>query len=74
MKLLKELEKDNRDKILGLLLSAFALLLIISLISYDFSGDHERIRGFFEGGDFGSLFTGLNNSGGVIGALIAFLM
>ena len=48
MKLLKELEKDNRDKILGLLLCAFALLLVISLISYDFQGDHQKIRAFFE--------------------------
>ena len=74
MKLLKELEKDNRDKILGLLLCAFALLLIISLISYDFEGDHLKIRALFDGGDLGSVFTGLNNRGGIVGAAISFLL
>jgi S-DNA-T family DNA segregation ATPase FtsK/SpoIIIE len=74
MKLLKELEKDNRDKILGLLLCAFALLLIISLISYDFESDHAKIRALFEGGDFGSVFSGLNNRGGIVGASISFLL
>jgi len=74
MKLLKELEKDNRDKILGLLLCAFALLLIISLISYDFEGDHLKIRALFEGGDFGSVFSGLSNRGGIVGASISFLL
>lgn len=72
MKLLKELEKDNRDKILGLLLCAFSLLLIISLLSYDFNDDHSRIKAVFEGGDLGSIFSGLNNRGGVVGAVIAF--
>ena len=74
MKLLKELEKDNRDKILGLLLCAFALLLVISLISYDFEGDHLKIRALFEGGDFGSVFSGLSNRGGIVGASISFLL
>jgi S-DNA-T family DNA segregation ATPase FtsK/SpoIIIE len=74
MKLLKELEKDNRDKILGLLLCAFALLLIISLISYDFEGDHQKIKALFDGGDFGSVFSGLNNRGGMIGAAISFVL
>jgi len=74
MKLLKELEKDNRDKILGLLLCAFALLLIISLISYDFEGDHTKIKALFDGGDFGSVFSGLNNRGGIVGATISFLL
>jgi hypothetical protein len=74
MKLLKELEKDNRDKILGLLLCAFALLLIISLISYDFESDHSKIRALFDGGDFGSIFSGLSNRGGIVGASISFLL
>jgi len=72
MKLLKELEKDNRDKIFGLLLCAFSLLLIISLLSYDFDGDHSKIKAVFDGGDLGSIFSGLNNRGGVVGAVIAF--
>ncbi|UCE65585.1 MAG: DNA translocase FtsK [Candidatus Zixiibacteriota bacterium] len=74
MKLLKELEKDNRDKILGLLLCAFALLLIISLISYDFESDHSKIRALFDGGDLGPVFSGLNNRGGIVGAAISFLL
>ncbi|UCC80160.1 MAG: DNA translocase FtsK [Candidatus Zixiibacteriota bacterium] len=74
MKLLKELDKDNRDKILGLLLCAFALLLIISLISYDFQGDHSKIRALFDGGDLGSVFSGLNNRGGIVGAVISFFL
>ncbi len=74
MKLLKELDKDNRDKILGLLLCAFALLLIISLISYDFQGDHLKIRALFDGGDLGSVFSGLNNRGGIVGAVISFFL
>ncbi len=74
MRLLKELEKDNRDKILGLLLAALSLLLFISLITYDFNDDHARIKSAFSEGGYGSLFSGLNNRGGVVGALIAFLM
>jgi S-DNA-T family DNA segregation ATPase FtsK/SpoIIIE len=74
MKLLKELEKDNRDKILGLLLCAFSLLLIISLMTYDFEGDHVKIRALFDGGSLGSVISGLNNSGGIVGAVISFLL
>jgi S-DNA-T family DNA segregation ATPase FtsK/SpoIIIE len=74
MRLLKELEKDKRDKILGLLLCALALLLFISLITYDFEGDHQKLSSAFDGGDYGSVFTGLNNRGGVVGAFIAFIL
>jgi S-DNA-T family DNA segregation ATPase FtsK/SpoIIIE len=74
MKLLKELEKDKKDKILGLLLSALSLLLFISLISYDFSEDHGKIQTALSTGDYGAIFTGLNNQGGVVGALIAFAL
>lgn len=74
MKLLKELEKDKKDKILGLLLSALSLLLFISLISYDFSADHGRISTALSTGEYGTIFTGLGNQGGVVGALIAFVL
>lgn len=74
MRLLKELEKDKKDKILGLLLSALALLLFISLISYDFSEDHSRIRTALSTGEYGTIFTGLSNQGGIVGALIAFTL
>ena len=74
MKLLKEMEKEKRDKILGLLLSALALLLFISLISYDFSEDHTRITTAISTGEYGSIFTGLANQGGVVGASIAFIL
>ena len=72
MKLLKELEKDKKDKILGLLLSALSLLLFVSLISYDFAGDHSRLSAAISSGDYSGIFTGLNNQGGIVGALIAF--
>lgn len=74
MKLLKELEKDKKDKILGLLLSALSLLLFISLISYDFAADHARISTAVSSGEYGTIFTGLGNQGGVVGALIAFVL
>ncbi len=74
MKLLKELEKDKKDKILGLLLSALSLLLFISLISYDFSEDHAKIQTALSTGEYGTIFTGLSNQGGVVGALIAFAL
>ncbi|MEE9553762.1 MAG: DNA translocase FtsK 4TM domain-containing protein [candidate division Zixibacteria bacterium] len=74
MRLLKELEKDKRDKILGLLLSALALLLFISLITYDFTGDHSKIVSAVEQGEYGSLISDLNNRGGIVGALIAYFL
>ncbi len=74
MKLLRELEKDKKDKILGLLLSALALLLFISLISYDFSDDHSKIQTALSTGEYSPIFTGLANQGGIVGALIAFFL
>ncbi len=74
MKLLRELEKDKKDKILGLLLSALALLLFISLLSYDFSDDHSKIQTALSTGEYGTIFTGLANQGGIVGALIAFFL
>jgi S-DNA-T family DNA segregation ATPase FtsK/SpoIIIE len=74
MRLLRELEKDKKDKILGLLLSALSLLLFVSLISYDFAGDHSKLNTAISTGDYGGIFTGLNNQGGVVGALIAFAL
>jgi S-DNA-T family DNA segregation ATPase FtsK/SpoIIIE len=61
MKMLKELEKKQKNRVLGLLLCTLALLLLISLISYsknDFSG-----KGF----EFGNI----HNQGGIAGAFIA---
>jgi S-DNA-T family DNA segregation ATPase FtsK/SpoIIIE len=61
MKMLKELEKKKKNRVLGLLLCTLALLLLVSLISYtksDFSG-----RGF----EFGNI----RNQGGIAGAFIA---
>jgi len=74
MNLLKDLEKDKRDKILGLLLFALALLLFISLISYDFVDDHQKIKNAMDQSDYGSIFDGLRNKGGVVGALIAYFL
>ena len=74
MKLLKELEKDKRDKILGLLLTALALLLFISLITYDFDSDHAKISQALDEGEYGVLFSGLNNRGGVVGAVISYIL
>lgn len=74
MRLLQELERDKRDKILGILFSALALLLFISLISYDFDNDHHRLKSAIDQSDFGSIFSGLNNRGGVVGALTAYML
>ncbi len=74
MRLLKELEKEKRDKILGLLLAALALLLLISLITYDFAGDHSKISIALDQGEYSSLFSDLNNRGGVVGALISYFL
>ena len=73
MKLLKELEQDNRNKILGLLLIALSLLFFISLVSIDIEFDHPKIKLAFTAGEFKALFSGLNNHGGVVGGLIAFM-
>ncbi len=74
MRLLKDLEKSKRDKILGLLLTALALLLFISLITYDFDADHPKIKQALGDGEYGSLFSGLNNRGGVVGAVISYIL
>ncbi len=61
MKMLKELEKKKKNRVLGLLFCTLALLLLVSLISYsksDFSG-----RGF--------VFDNIRNEGGIAGAFIA---
>lgn len=57
MKLLKELEEKKKNKILGLLLCTLALLLFVSLISYD-KADYPE-------------FAELHNRGGIAGAYIA---
>jgi DNA segregation ATPase FtsK/SpoIIIE, S-DNA-T family len=57
MKLLKELEKNNKNRVLGLLLCVLALLLLVSIISYD-SGDYAD-------------FSNIHNRGGIAGAFIA---
>ena len=61
MKMLKELEKSKKNRILGLLLCTLALLLLISLISYN-------------GSDYsGSTFSeDIHNRGGLAGALIGY--
>ena len=74
MKLLKELEKNKKDKILGLLLFTLALLLFVSLLSYDFAVDHPNIKKALSSGDYGQLLQGLHNRGGVVGAVIAYLL
>jgi S-DNA-T family DNA segregation ATPase FtsK/SpoIIIE len=74
MKLLKELEKNKKDKILGLLLFTLALLLFVSLLSYDFTTDHANINKALANGDYGQLLDGLHNRGGVVGAVIAYLL
>jgi S-DNA-T family DNA segregation ATPase FtsK/SpoIIIE len=61
MKMLKELEKKKKNKVLGLLLCTLALLLLVSLISYnksDFNG-----KGF----EFGNI----RNQAGIAGAFLA---
>jgi DNA segregation ATPase FtsK/SpoIIIE, S-DNA-T family len=57
MKLLKELEEEKKNRILGLLLCVLSLLLFVSLISYSKN-------------DYPSL-TDLHNRGGLAGAYIA---
>ncbi len=74
MKLLKELEKDTRDKILGLLFVALALLLFISLLTYDFTEDHVNLQAALNGGSLTDVMGTLHNSGGLVGALIAYFL
>ena len=57
MKLLKELEKNNKNRVLGLLLCVLALLLLVSIISYN-SNDYND-------------FSNIHNKGGIAGAFIA---
>jgi S-DNA-T family DNA segregation ATPase FtsK/SpoIIIE len=61
MKLLKELEKKKKNRVLGLLLCTLALLLLVSLISYSKS----------DFGDKGFDFGHIRNQGGIAGAFIA---
>lgn len=74
MKLLKELEKNKKNKILGLLLFILALLLFVSLISYDYSQDHLNINTAFKTGEYSLMLSNLHNRGGLVGAVIAYLL
>jgi DNA segregation ATPase FtsK/SpoIIIE, S-DNA-T family len=60
MKMLKELEKNKKNRILGLLLCTLALLLLVSLISYD-KADYSGT----------TLSNDIHNRGGIAGAFIA---
>jgi DNA segregation ATPase FtsK/SpoIIIE, S-DNA-T family len=60
MKMLKELEKNKKNRILGLLLCTLALLLLVSLISYD-KADYSGT----------TLSSDIHNRGGIAGAFIA---
>jgi S-DNA-T family DNA segregation ATPase FtsK/SpoIIIE len=72
MKLLKELERDSRNKILGLLLFILALLLLVSSVSYYFGQDHSNIRAGIKAGEYTRLWDAEpSNRGGVLGGLIA---
>jgi S-DNA-T family DNA segregation ATPase FtsK/SpoIIIE len=71
MKLLKELERDSRNKILGLLLFILALLLLISSISFYFSQDHNGIRSGIKAGNYSGLMEEPANRGGIIGGFVA---
>jgi S-DNA-T family DNA segregation ATPase FtsK/SpoIIIE len=74
MKLLKELERDSRNKILGLLLFILALLLLVSSISYYFGQDHSAVRAGIKAGDYRPLWEAEpSNRGGILGGLIAAL-
>ena len=73
MKLLKELERDTKNRILGLLLFILALLLLVSTISYYFGQNHEFMRAAFKLGNYSQLFNDPQNRGGVAGAFIATL-
>ncbi|HBC47862.1 MAG TPA: DNA translocase FtsK [candidate division Zixibacteria bacterium] len=61
MKMLKELEKSKKNRILGLLLCTLALLLLISLISYH--------RSDYSGSTFSDE---IQNRGGLAGAFIGY--
>jgi hypothetical protein len=71
MKLLKELERDSRNKILGLLLFILALLLLVSSVSYYLIQDHAQIRAGIKAGDYSKLTEGPSNKGGIVGGMIA---
>jgi DNA segregation ATPase FtsK/SpoIIIE, S-DNA-T family len=60
MKMLRELEKDRKNRVLGLLLCTLALLLLVSLISYD-SNDYSGTV----------LANNIHNRGGMAGAFIS---
>ncbi len=64
MKMLKELEKDKKNRVLGLLLCTLALLLLVSLVSYSKSD--------IGGSDFE--FGKIRNQGGIAGAFISHYM
>jgi S-DNA-T family DNA segregation ATPase FtsK/SpoIIIE len=74
MKLLKELEKNKKDKVLGILLCALALLLFVSVLSYDFGQEHYNLKNAFKMGDFGIVLSDLHNRGGIVGAVLAYIL
>ena len=72
MKLLKELERDSRNKILGLLLFILALLLLVSSVSYYFGQDYSSIRASIKAGNYSQLWHAEpSNRGGMLGGTIA---
>lgn len=74
MKLLKELERDTKNRILGLLLFILALLLLISSISFYVVQNHNVMRAALKAGDYSQILSEPPNSGGVVGAIIAALL
>jgi len=68
-------ESTGKNRILGLLLCACAVLIAISLFTHSMANDTALLKGAFADGEFNKLFSSpIHNKGGIVGMILAYLL
>lgn len=69
------MESNSKNRILGLLLGACAILIAISLFTHSLSNDTALLRNAFADGGLGKLLSSpVQNKGGIFGMVLAYLL
>ena len=69
------MESTGKNRILGLLLCACAVLIAISLFTHSMANDTALLKGAFADGEFNKLFSSpIHNKGGIVGMILAYLL